>query len=111
MRLDKKLLELGLAATRSKAQRLIERNAVTVNGLVVTKPSLVISEKDTIRVEQDAVKYASLGGEKLEAASTRLNIMFNGCRVLDAGAGSGYPRGGHATGCTIAPSLCRAARV
>jgi len=82
MRLDKKLLELGLASTRSKAQRLIERNAVKVNGLVATKPSMEITDNDKIDVQQDAVKYVSLGGEKLEAADTRLNIMFNDCRVL-----------------------------
>jgi len=89
MRLDKKLLELGLASTRSKAQRLIERNAVKVNGLVATKPSMEITDNDKIDVQQDAVKYVSLGGEKLEAADTRLNIMFNDCRVLDAGASTG----------------------
>lgn len=53
------------------------------------KSSLDISETDKVNVQQNAVKYVSLGGEKLEAANTLLNIMFDGCRVIDAGASSG----------------------
>ena len=89
MRLDKKLVELGLASTRTKAQHLIDRAAVKVNGLVALKPSLEIAENDVVEARADALKYVSIGGDKLEKAIRQFNIMFDGCRVLDAGASTG----------------------
>lgn len=89
MRLDKKLVELGLVDTRNRAQLLIERGAVKVNGLVVAKASQEILENDLVEVQNAALKYVSIGGEKLEIAICQFNIMFDGCRVLDAGASTG----------------------
>jgi 23S rRNA (cytidine1920-2'-O)/16S rRNA (cytidine1409-2'-O)-methyltransferase len=89
MRLDKKLVELGLVETRNRAQLLIERGAVKVNGLVVTKMSTDVLENDRVEAQSAALKYVSLGGEKLEIAIRQFNIMFDGCRVLDAGASTG----------------------
>ena len=89
MRLDKKLVELGLVETRNRAQLLVDRGAVKVNGLVVTKVSTDVLEDDLVEVRNEALKYVSIGGEKLEIAIRQFNIMFDGCRVLDAGASTG----------------------
>jgi 23S rRNA (cytidine1920-2'-O)/16S rRNA (cytidine1409-2'-O)-methyltransferase len=89
MRLDKKLVELGLVETRNRAQLLIDRGAVKVNGMTTTKASLEILENDLVDVQNTALKYVSIGGEKLEIAIHQFNIMFDRCRVLDAGASTG----------------------
>ena len=89
MRLDKKLVKLGLVTTRTRAQHLVERGAVKVNGLVVTKTSQEILDDDTVEAQTEVLKYVSLGGEKLEKAIGQFNIIFSGCRVLDAGASTG----------------------
>jgi 23S rRNA (cytidine1920-2'-O)/16S rRNA (cytidine1409-2'-O)-methyltransferase len=87
-RLDLRLVTLGLAASREKAQRLILAGAVRVNGQSAHKPSDNVADTDAITVEA-AEKFASRGGHKLEAALDAFAIPCSGCVCIDLGASTG----------------------
>lgn len=96
-RLDAWLVKLGLAPTRTKAQRLIEAGDVEVClrevWTVVQKPSTAYAElnSDLVRVRASSplLKYVSRGGLKLEGALKRADINPSGLRVLDVGISTG----------------------
>lgn len=89
-RLDLEVVERNLAPSRSKASDLIKDGKVKVNGKIVLKPSLTVTENDIIEViENDYLKYVSRGGLKLEHAIDTFNIDFTGKVVLDIGASTG----------------------
>ena len=92
IRLDQLLVSLGLANSRTRAQRLIRHGRVSLanSGRVLTK----VSEKwpDTTRfiVEDDPEeRYVSRAGLKLEGVLTALGLRFDGCVVLDIGQSTG----------------------
>lgn len=89
MRLDKYLTENKLAESREKAQQLVEKGAVSVNGIPVFKASYVVKEQDQISAELNALRYVSRGGYKLEKALSQFTINVKGLRILDAGASTG----------------------
>jgi 23S rRNA (cytidine1920-2'-O)/16S rRNA (cytidine1409-2'-O)-methyltransferase len=87
-RLDVRLVERGLAESRSQAQALIMAGRVTVDGAVVDKAGAPVA--DGARVEVSAPpRYVSRGGEKLETALVRFGIDVTGERCLDVGASTG----------------------
>ncbi len=92
MRLDRYLFEAGLAKSRTEAERLIEAGAVTVDGVIRTKPSFGI-EDDTplsaLFVRKDPLAFVSRGGEKLEAALSAFDLSPFGHVALDVGASTG----------------------
>ena len=67
-RLDRALVDRGLAATRSRARDLIARGCVLVNGAPQTKAGLEIRETDEVSVVSGANSFVSRGGVKLSAA-------------------------------------------
>ena len=67
-RLDIELVSRGLAETRSKAQNMIKNSAVSVNGLIVTKPAFLVNKSDEIKIVGETLKYVGKGGLKLEKA-------------------------------------------
>ena len=80
MRLDKELVNRGLAPTRSKAQELINNNYVLINSHIVNKCAYIVNDTDNIEiVKNDTLKYVSRGGLKLEEAINR----FRSYGVLD----------------------------
>jgi 23S rRNA (cytidine1920-2'-O)/16S rRNA (cytidine1409-2'-O)-methyltransferase len=87
-RLDTRLVALGLAASREKAQRLILSGAVRVNGQLAHKPSEHVNESAAIAVEA-AEKFASRGGHKLEAALDAFAVPCSGAVCVDLGASTG----------------------
>lgn len=87
-RLDIRLVVLGLAASREKAQRLILAGAVRVNGQLAHKPSETVDDAASIVVEASE-KYASRGGHKLEAALDAFAISCAGAVCVDLGASTG----------------------
>ncbi len=88
MRLDKKIVELGLVPTRSKAQDLIRRGQVSVNGQTVTKPSYDVKPED--KVELTAGKlYVSRAAHKLLAALQGFDLDVQGKTCLDIGSSTG----------------------
>ena len=88
-RLDRRLVELGLAPTRSKAQQMIAAGEVSVAGRVITQVSFTGSGEVTITLESSTLKYVSRGGLKLEAALAHLQLDVRGWRCLDVGLSTG----------------------
>jgi 23S rRNA (cytidine1920-2'-O)/16S rRNA (cytidine1409-2'-O)-methyltransferase len=89
IRLDKLLVQKGLAESRQKGQAIIMAGKVLVNEQPVDKPGVQVSEDASVAVKGEPLKYVSRGGLKLEAAiiANRLNIDNKIC--LDVGASTG----------------------
>lgn len=89
LRLDKLLLDRGLAASRERAQALILAGRVLVNEQKIEKPGTQIASDVTIRILGSDLRYVSRGGLKLERAVQRWNIELQGRTCLDVGASTG----------------------
>ena len=91
-RIDKLLVERGLADSRTKAQALVMAGAVLANEQRIAKPSDLISTDADIRIKGDddpAVRYVGRGGLKLEAALREFQIDVSDDVCLDVGASTG----------------------
>jgi 23S rRNA (cytidine1920-2'-O)/16S rRNA (cytidine1409-2'-O)-methyltransferase len=86
VRLDRALVERGLARSRTHAQALIAAGAVTVNGEPVRRPAEPVRPDDAIDAETDP--SVSRGAHKLRGALDDLGFVPSG-RALDAGASTG----------------------
>jgi 23S rRNA (cytidine1920-2'-O)/16S rRNA (cytidine1409-2'-O)-methyltransferase len=89
IRLDKLLLERGLAATRERAQALILAGKVLVNGQKIQKAGTGVDASADLRLLGEDLKYVSRGGLKLEKALEHWQIDVNGKVCLDVGASTG----------------------
>jgi 23S rRNA (cytidine1920-2'-O)/16S rRNA (cytidine1409-2'-O)-methyltransferase len=94
MRADQLLVERGLAATRSQAQRLIAAGVRWRVGegvwKAVSKNGEVLRETVELQLLDTAeARFVSRGGLKLEAALVRTGIDVRGMHVLDVGQSSG----------------------
>ncbi len=74
--------------TRSQARALILAGKVRIDDEPATKPGSGVREGARIVVEE-APRYVSRGGDKLEAALRAFGIDVNGLDVLDVGASTG----------------------
>jgi 23S rRNA (cytidine1920-2'-O)/16S rRNA (cytidine1409-2'-O)-methyltransferase len=88
MRLDKLVLERGLAPTRSKAQGVILAGEVLVAGEVVDKPGTAVSPDVHIKLK-GGLPYVGRGGFKLAGALTEFGLDVNGRVCADVGACTG----------------------
>jgi 23S rRNA (cytidine1920-2'-O)/16S rRNA (cytidine1409-2'-O)-methyltransferase len=88
-RLDQLLVSLDLFASRARARDAIARGTVTVNGRVVTKPSLSFPSDATIAVDDPAQDYVSRAALKLVAALDHFKLDPTGHDCLDVGASTG----------------------
>jgi len=88
-RLDKFLVERGLAASRERAQALILAGKVLVNEQKVEKAGVQVEENCSIRLLGEDLKYVSRGGLKLERALEHWKITVEGKICLDVGASTG----------------------
>lgn len=88
IRLDRLLVNKGLAKSRQEAYAVILAGEVKVNGAKRVKPDLLVSEDANVEVEPTP-KYVSRGGIKLEKALAELNISVKELTVLDAGVSTG----------------------
>lgn len=90
-RIDKLLVERGLADSRTKAQALVMAGAVLVNEQKVAKPSQEFLPTDAIRLKgrSEETKYVGRGGLKLEKALQEFQICPNEYVCLDIGASTG----------------------
>ncbi len=89
IRLDKLLLERGLAPTRQRAQAVILAGRVLVNEQKVDKPGTGVASDATLRVLGDDLRYVSRGGLKLERALEYWHIDLRARVALDVGASTG----------------------
>lgn len=90
-RIDKLLVECGLAESQTKAQALVMSGVVLVNEQKIVKPSQEFLTTDTIRIKGkvDEIKYVSRGGLKLEKALEHFQICLSEYVCLDVGASTG----------------------
>jgi 23S rRNA (cytidine1920-2'-O)/16S rRNA (cytidine1409-2'-O)-methyltransferase len=88
-RLDKLLLERGLAPSRERAQALILAGRVLVNEQKIEKPGAAFDDSVPLRVLGEEQRYVSRGGLKLEAALTRWHIDLQGLHCVDIGTSTG----------------------
>jgi 23S rRNA (cytidine1920-2'-O)/16S rRNA (cytidine1409-2'-O)-methyltransferase len=88
-RLDKLLVEQGLAPSRERAQALILAGRVLVNQQKVEKPGSAVEETALLRVLGEEQRYVSRGGLKLEAALTRWQIDLSERHCADIGTSTG----------------------
>lgn len=88
-RLDKLLVDRGLANSRERAQALILAGKVLVNEQKIEKPGTQVSSDVVLRVLGEDLKYVSRGGLKLERALEFWNIDVAGKICLDVGASTG----------------------
>ena len=94
LRLDAELVRRGLSRSRDEAARLIADGAVTIGGIVASKPATGVSTDQAIVVREgaDTPSYASRGAHKLIGALAEfepLGLRIEGRRCLDAGASTG----------------------
>jgi len=89
VRLDKVLVERGLAGSRERAQALILAGKVLVEGQKVEKAGTGVEVDCEIRLLGEDLKYVSRGGLKLEAALEHWQIDVAGKVCLDVGASTG----------------------
>ena len=88
-RLDKLLLDRGLAASRERAQALILAGKVLVNEQKIEKAGAGVDPDAEIRLLGEDLKYVSRGGLKLEKALQHWKVDVVGKICLDVGASTG----------------------
>jgi 23S rRNA (cytidine1920-2'-O)/16S rRNA (cytidine1409-2'-O)-methyltransferase len=91
-RIDKLIVEKGLAESRAKAQAMVMAGVVLVNEQRVNKPSDLVSYDSAIRVKRSddpTSKYVGRGGLKLEAALKSFQINPTQFVCLDVGSSTG----------------------
>ena len=88
-RLDDRLVQDGLAATRSRAQAAILAGRVTVDGVRADKPGRRVTPAMRVAVLGPAHPYAGRGGVKLAHALETFGIDVQGAVAIDLGASTG----------------------
>ena len=91
-RIDKLLVERGLADSRTKAQAMVMAGLVLVDEQRVEKPSHQFDTNSSIRIkggDDPTTRYVGRGGLKLEAALREFQIDVSGLTCLDVGASTG----------------------
>ena len=88
-RVDKLLVERGLADTRERAQRLVMAGLVFSGDAVVDKPGTRLALDVPLDVRGETHPFVSRGGPKLDAALTALALDVHGLVALDVGASTG----------------------
>ena len=90
IRVDTLLFERGLVESREKGKRLLMAGEVVVNGQLVDKPGTMVDSESQIDLKAKP-KFASRGGEKLEAALEAFQIDVSGFVCADVGVGRERP--------------------
>ncbi|HSY91782.1 MAG TPA: TlyA family RNA methyltransferase [Candidatus Binatus sp.] len=89
IRLDKLLVDRGLAASRERAHALILAGKILVDDQKIEKAGAQVSAECGIRLLGEDLKYVGRGGLKLERALEHWNIVVTGKVCLDVGASTG----------------------
>ena len=87
-RLDKALVERGLATTRSQADNFIRLGYVFLNKKIVQKSGVMVSDSDEIKLEKKET-YVSRAGLKLASVAEYFHLNFQDKIVLDIGSSTG----------------------
>ena len=89
MRADQRLVELGLASSRARAQAEIAAGTVYCDGKPVTKASQSVANGAKLEIRGKQNPWVSRGGLKLDYALERFGIDVTGTIALDLGASTG----------------------
>jgi 23S rRNA (cytidine1920-2'-O)/16S rRNA (cytidine1409-2'-O)-methyltransferase len=89
LRLDKLLVDRGLAASRERAQALILAGKVLVKDQKLDKAGAQVEADAVVRLLGEDLKYVSRGGLKLERALEHWHIDVKSKVCLDVGASTG----------------------
>ncbi|MBW2056278.1 MAG: TlyA family RNA methyltransferase [Deltaproteobacteria bacterium] len=88
-RLDRLLVERGLASSRQQARALIMAGKVVAGGNPVEKPGTLVRPDISLGLKGRGCPFVSRGGLKLEAALKAFEIDPRGKRAMDVGASTG----------------------
>jgi 23S rRNA (cytidine1920-2'-O)/16S rRNA (cytidine1409-2'-O)-methyltransferase len=88
MRLDQRLVGLGLAESRARAKALIEAGAVIVDGSVARKPAQAVPDNAQVALTADPNPWVSRAALKLVHALDAFGLTPCGA-ALDVGASTG----------------------
>ncbi len=89
IRVDKLLLQRGVATSRERAQALILAGKVLVQGQKIEKAGTPVDVDAEIRLLGEDLKYVSRGGLKLERALQHWQIDVAGKVCMDVGTSTG----------------------
>lgn len=88
-RVDKLLVDRGLAPTREHAQRLVMAGLVFSGDAAIAKPGMRVAADVALEVRGQPHAFVSRGGAKLDAALGALALDVTGLVALDVGASTG----------------------
>lgn len=88
VRLDQLLVTRGLVTSRSQAESWIGLGKVSVDGRVVKKSELFVSDASNVKLITRE-RYVSRAGLKLSSVAQLLNVDFAYKTVLDVGSSTG----------------------
>ena len=88
-RLDKLMVQRGLAASRERARALILAGQVVVDDHRVDKAGSQVFDHAEIRLKGDDIPFVSRGGLKLQKALREFQLDVHGIIALDVGASTG----------------------
>lgn len=90
MRIDTYLFEKGFFESREKAKKAIADGRISVDGKIVTKSSVDVSDNSEVAVAaSEKTEYVGRGGLKLEHALDYFGINPEGLAAIDIGASTG----------------------
>lgn len=89
VRLDRLLVQRGLAPSRQRAQELIEAGVVKVDGLVAKKAATQVDVSRPVLLEEPDHGWVGRGALKLLGAVEALGVSAGGCVCADLGASTG----------------------
>lgn len=89
MRLDQRLVALGLAPSRARAQALIAAGVVTVDGATATRPAQPAQAGAAVALAADPLPWVGRGALKLLHALDAFALSPSGAVALDVGASTG----------------------
>jgi 23S rRNA (cytidine1920-2'-O)/16S rRNA (cytidine1409-2'-O)-methyltransferase len=88
-RLDKLVLDRGLAPSRERARAMIMAGQVVVNDHVADKAGQMVALDVDMRLKGEVLPFVSRGGLKLRKALDEFGIDVTGRVVIDVGASTG----------------------
>ena len=89
IRIDRLLIERGLAESRQKAQAFVMAGQVLADEQKITKPGQQVAPEAELRILGPAPQYVSRAGVKLEAALEKFQLDIRDKVCLDIGASTG----------------------
>jgi 23S rRNA (cytidine1920-2'-O)/16S rRNA (cytidine1409-2'-O)-methyltransferase len=88
-RIDKVLVDRGLAGSRDRARRLVMSGDVWIGDQRIDKPGVLVALDAPVEVRGADIPFVSRGGLKLQAALDHWHIDVAGLAAVDMGASTG----------------------